>query len=194
VIPTHRLRAPGGRVDRAGFDEAHEAMKQVRGPLDLYAHPGSAVRAAGYAGSWIAGAGHDASGCSAWDNHETLAEIVESIPLPVRALGALGRLLKAGWPRVPRPGEELRSWHLFDFFATDERRARDLVRRVMAEARARGIDFVYLIHDPGDPMLRLLRAEHSGPFCPTLGYRLLLRASRGVLPPIGRLYVDIRDL
>jgi GNAT superfamily N-acetyltransferase len=194
VIPTRPAPPPEAPVERAGFGETHETMRHVRGALDLYARPGRLADGAGYRGSWMAGAGTHVAGCSAWDNHDVLAEVVESVPFPLRALDAVGRVLHAGWPRVPRAGEALRSWHLFDFFATEASRARDLVRHVVSEARASGVDFVYLIHDPGNPALRLIRAEYSGPFCPTLGYRLLVRGRQGAAPSIGSLYVDIRDL
>ena len=194
VVPT-----AGAREQRAGlassFDQVHEALCAARPRFDFYARPSPAP---GYVGSWLWRGAGGAAGCSAWDHRETLAETVAEIPWAYRALSAVDRSWPwraAGWPRIPRPGETVRSWYVFDFFAHDGASARALLRHVAAEARARGIDYLYLIHQPGDVGIDAVRADHPRLFAPVVPYRLLACVPSGPPPaPFANPYVDVRDL
>lgn len=195
VIPTGR--ALPARVESAPscFQEVHEAMRNVSGPFDLYADPTAAMEGDGYVASWMSRCGRAVAGCSAWTNREILAEVVESVPWPLRALRSLERAfprLERRFPRVPRDGEVLSSWYLFDYFSTDATLGVDLLRHVASQARQQGVNYLYLPHSPGDPLARAARRDQ--PLSPVIPYRLLARMQNGATPRIGRFYVDVRDL
>jgi hypothetical protein len=95
---------------------------------------------------------------------------------------------------VPEEGEELRSWYIFDFFATSTEAARELMRSVETEAVASRIDYCYVIHQPEDAWVNALRSDSPRLFSPTITYRRLARMADGSPVRLERVYVDIRDL
>jgi GNAT superfamily N-acetyltransferase len=197
VFPTYRRRPGSPRVRAIDAREWHQEVKRG-GSFDLYADPFSEGKADGVVGSWLAETGTGRAGCTAWSNREILAEVIEAVPLSVRAARAATRswpLSTLRWPKLPAKGEELRSWYLFDFFATDGAAAVELMRSVTAEAIARGIDWCYLIHAPGASWLPAVRAEVPRAFAPVVPYVLGSVYSRpDRIERIDRLYVDIRDV
>lgn len=195
VIPTGRALPAPLQPARACFREVHEAMRGVSGGFDLYADPSAAMEGGGYVASWMARSGRAVAGCSAWTNREILAEVVESVPLELRALRSLARAFPrfgARFPRIPGDGEVLSSWYLFDYFSTDAALGQDLLRHVASEARGQGVDYLYLSHAPGDPHARAARRDQL--ISPLIRYRLLARRRDGATPRIDRFYVDVRDL
>lgn len=197
VYPVYRRWPASPAVATATFEEVHDAMKQSSGPLELYARPEGSPGRGGHAGSWIVQRGAGLAGCSAWSHRDVLAEVVESVPAAIRLAGGMSRVWPfrlAQWPHLPRPGERLRSWYLFDFFATEAALARTLMRHVAEQARERGIDYCYVVHDPGDEWIHPLRADVPRLFAPVVPYRLWADLPPHVSGPLDRLYVDVRDL
>jgi hypothetical protein len=197
VYPAYRPGAQAPHVAAATFEEVHQVMKRVTGPFDLYAYPEVGSRQSGYVGSWIARRGREMAGCSAWTHEEVLAEVVEAVPATVRLLRHLTSTwpLRTGrWPHLPRPGERLRSWYLFDWFATDAPLARTLMRHVAARAHERGIDYCYVVHGSRDDWIRTLRSDVPRVFAPVIRYRLWVDLPQHLSGALDRVYVDVRDL
>jgi len=123
---------------------------------------------------------------------------VERLPAPLALAGYLLRswpLRLARLPHVPRRGEAIRSWYLLDCFATGGDLARDLFRQVAVEARTRGIDYCYVVHDRRDSWVHFVRSGLPRPFAPLLSYNLWARWPRSEpFPELGRVYVDVRDI
>jgi GNAT superfamily N-acetyltransferase len=197
VYPTHQSRPVGGEADSATLSEVHRLHVERCGPFDLYADP-TVGNVEGHVASWVMENGQHIAGCSAWDNSEILGEVVERLPVGLALVGALLRhwpLRMVRLPRVPRRGDMVRSWYLFDCFASNERVARDLFRGVAGEARARGVDYCYVIHDHRDAWVPFVRAGLPKPFAPVLSYNLWARWPRAdPFPELGRVYVDVRDI
>ncbi len=197
VYPTYRRWPASPGLAAASFEEVHRAMKRACGPFDLYARPEWRPGESGYAGSWMVRRGDDLAGCSAWSHQEVLAEVVESVPWGVQVADRVTRswpFRLAPWPHLPRPGERLRSWYLFDCFATDAALARTLMRQVTRQAREQGLDYCYVIHGPRNHWIRALRADVPRLFAPMLPYRLWADLPLHLSGPLDRLYVDVRDL
>lgn len=193
VIPTASARTPRPGL-AAGFDEVHDTLCARQPAFDFYARPAPAP---GYVGAWILREGGGVAGASAWDHSGTLAETVEQVPALYRALSRLDhtRLWRAaGWPRIPRPGQTVRSWYVFDFFASDPAAARALMRHVAAEARRREVECLYLVHAPGDPAAAAVREDHPRLFAPLVTYCMLACTPSAPPTPFRRPYVDVRDL
>ena len=197
VFPTHRDRAPRTLVERASMQETHATLLRVAPPYDLYTNPLEGGGADAWVTSFIAREGNRIGGCSVWDNREILGEVVEALPPVVQVAGRLFRawpLSRAQLPHLPVPGEMLRSWYLFDVFGTDPDIVVDVVRRVTAEARGRGIDWCHVPHVTGDIWVDALRDEVPRLFAPRVPYHVLGASRRGPVAPLRRIYVDIRDL
>jgi len=197
VYPTYRDLVPARSPREATLDEVHRMACEVGGPFDFYTDPRAGGRLDGHTGSWLLSDGRHRAGCSAWDNAQILSEVIESLPLPLRLARTLTTapgLSRLRWPHIPQPGEALKSWYLFDAFATDPGSARDLIRHVAAEARSRGIDYCYVVHGATDEWVSAVRADLPRPFAPRVPYRLLIRRNRGTVAPLERIYVDVRDL
>jgi GNAT superfamily N-acetyltransferase len=198
VCPSTSL-APSGEPARAvAYPEAHAAFVAAAGPFDLAADPRLGSGESGYAGSWLLRTADGLAGCSACSQRAILAEVVEGLPAPLRIARALER---AGmpwpqrWPKLPRDGDELRSWYVFDAFATRPDLGARLVRHVAGEARRRGIDWCHLVHTGRDAWVGALRADLPRLFSPVLRYRLLARRFGGApLVQLRRLQVDVRDI
>jgi GNAT superfamily N-acetyltransferase len=197
VYPSFRARPFRGRLSRPSIAEVHGQAGRSAGPWDFHMSPLAEGRTAGHVASWLLEGPDGPAGCSAWSNRGILEEIVVSLPLGLRTAGRALQALSAGrrWPHLPAPGEPLRSWYLFDFFAPSPAAARDLLRAVAAEALARGIDWLYLPHAKGDPLVQAARRDVPRLFAPVVSYRLFIRHADGSpVPPVRRLYVDVRDL
>ncbi|NIY10535.1 MAG: GNAT family N-acetyltransferase [Gemmatimonadetes bacterium] len=196
VYPTHRRLAPEREVRSASPEEVYARHVRRAGPFDLLTSPQVATMP-GHVRSWTVRAGGELAACSAWDNSGILAEVVESLPRGLALAGAAfgtWPLTRARLPRIPGPGERIRSWYLHDVVATRPALGRDLVRHVAAEARERDIDFLYIAHPPSQAAwIQRVRKDHPRFFAPVLAYRMW-----GALKddPGARLaaYVDIRDL
>lgn len=197
IYPTYRTRRTRNEARTATFDEAHAAFLVNSAAFELYSNPCCEPGQGGYVGSWMISRGTAVAGCSAWSNRGILAEVVEKIPRSIRfARRAISAwpLRKLAWPHVPDEGEELRSWYIFDFFATSAEAARELMRTVEGEAVDSGIDYCYIIHQPEDAWANALRSDVPRLFSPTIKYRRLARMADGSPVRLERAYVDIRDL
>jgi GNAT superfamily N-acetyltransferase len=198
VCPSASLSSPGEGAREVAYEEAHAAFVAAAGPFDLHADPGFHPGDTGYVGSWLSCTRDGVAGCSAFSHRATLAEVVEGLPVPLRAARALadtGLPWPRQWPRLPRDGEALRSWYVFDAFASGPAVAVGLVRHVAREARERGIDWCHVVHTGRDAWVPAVRAELPRLFSPVLRYRLLARRfGRTPLARLDRLHVDVRDL
>jgi GNAT superfamily N-acetyltransferase len=198
VYPAYRDLGAAALANEATPQQVHAEMLCASGPFDFYADPLSEGRLQGHVGSWLVRRNGQVAGCSAWDNREILSEVVERLPPGLRAASGLLRRWPFRFParpHLPQAGERLRSWYLFDFFATDPRLGRDLMRQVATTARRNGIDYCYLPHLPGDRWLPAVRADIPRPFVSTVPYRLQAFGRPGyTVPELKRPYVDIRDL
>ena len=198
VYPTYRRLRARHAGSEASLDETHAGMLEVEGPFDLYTDPRRGGNLQAYVGSWVVRDGHDVAGCSAWDNRDILGEIVEALPLRLRMARALfeGPLLRGmELPHIPEPGEQLRSWYLFDAFATRPDLAVDLMRHVTDLARQQDIDYCHLPHIDTQTWVSAVRAEVPRIFAPELRYLMLAGWDRSEpFPQLERIYVDVRDL
>ncbi|MBK9088796.1 MAG: GNAT family N-acetyltransferase [Holophagales bacterium] len=198
VRPTSLARPVVAGLASVPKEDLHERAMRGTGPFDISSNPFDEGRTAGHAGSWLLASPDGTAGVSAWSTRGILEEVVVSLPLPARAARSLLRHLPgrlAGGVRIPEDGETLRSWYLFDFFAPSPVAARNLLRAVAGVARERDIDWLYLPHAAGDPLLSAARAEVPRLFSPVIPYRLFLRLGDGKEPgPVRRLSVDPRDL
>ncbi len=199
VYPAYRRLAVRRPVLPASLAEIHAEMLRVEGPFDLSFDPLGEGRTDGHVASWRCGAGRSRAGCSAWSNQGILGEVVEALPLPVAWMGTALRAVRAQGPgrlrlpRIPRIGEELRSWYLFDLYSTDTAAARDLLRAVAAEAIERGVEWLHVPLASTDDRLHALRADVPRAFSPVVPYRMIVHAPATV-PPIRSPYLDVRDL
>lgn len=198
VCPVYREKSTNHSISTTSFEEVHQAMLEASPGFDFYSYPDIKNGKSGWVDSWMIRNGTDIAGCSAWNNRGILGEVIESVPLPFK----IAKSLLETWPlnrfpvpRIPAEGEELHSWYLFDFFATDPLLARDLMRHVSKAALNHGIDYCYIPHNPGQKWIKAVRSDFPRMFSPIIPYRLLIRyktASKQV--KINRVYVDIRDL
>jgi GNAT superfamily N-acetyltransferase len=197
VYPVFHGSSAVPRAERVSFAAAHDAMLASSPRYDFYSRPDLEARPGGYVGSWVSGNGGASAGCSAWNNHGILGEAIESVPgwlqLAGRVAGA-SRLFRHRFPRLPARGEELRSWYLFDFFSTDDRVGRDLMRFVARQAFDSGIDYCYLPHGPNAGWIQAIKREAPSLIVPVVPYCMLAGGRNGQVSRIGSLYVDIRDL
>lgn len=197
ILPTPGHRRRRMQPSCVDLREVHAALLASTPPFDFYTDPTRGGRLDGHAGSWLLRRGRALAGCSAWDNRGILGEVVERLPAPLRYAARLTRLLRlerAPLPRIPLPGEAIRSWYLFDTFATDGHALRDLLSHVTNDARERGIDYCYVIHSPPDEPIASLRGVSFAPISLTIPYRMLAWWRRGEFPRLQRIYVDVRDV
>jgi ribosomal protein S18 acetylase RimI-like enzyme len=133
------------------------------------------------------------AGCSVWTNADLLAGEVVRLPLPLRALARLRPALRplVRLPEVPRPGEMVRSWFLYDLYADSADALRRLLDAVNDAALEQDRVVLYLLLQDTDPLLEWTRAARRLAF--TFPYRLLARGSR-VPHRDDRVYLDVRDL
>ncbi|HEV2079315.1 MAG TPA: GNAT family N-acetyltransferase [Allosphingosinicella sp.] len=197
ACPVYGNPTPSPDVRGADPAEVHASMKASSGPFDLYADPAPAFDSDAVVGSWIYARGSESAACSGWSNESILSEIIERVPAATRLAGeVLSRwpLNLRPWPHTPVAGERLRSWYLFDFHASGPEAAAELVNAVAAEARARGIDYCYVIHQQGAPWIPGLLRGFPKAFSPIVPFTILARTLAGAPVRVERPYTDIRDV
>lgn len=198
IYPTYRHLRPRRIPLETSLDEVHAQMVEVEGPFDLYTDPRRGGNLEPHVSSWIVRDGGDAAGCSIWDNRDILGEVVEALPLRLRMARGLFEsppFRAAEVPRIPGPGEQVRSWYLFDSFATRPQLAQDLMRHIAHLAREQDIDFCHLAHIESQAWVSAVRADLPRIFAPVLRYLMLAGWDRPEpFPRLERIYVDVRDL
>jgi predicted N-acetyltransferase YhbS len=145
----------------------------------------------GYVGSFIQKKRN--AGCSIWTNENILAEQVMRIPTYMEILRILSGPLRFFWklPSIPKSGQILRSWFLFDLFAENPQSLRALLHAAANSALDQEKNFLYLLLQNSDPLLKWIRQSKLKNF--TFPYLLLARGS--ICPsPEENIYIDIRDL
>ncbi len=196
----HTLRWPVYRKKRtkreflsADVAEVHEAYLRECGPFDFYSNPLENGKLPGYVASF---SGEDA-GCSIWSNGEILPERVVSNSILTRiAREAISYrpLDLFSWPRVPAPGDLIKKWFLFDFWAGNPDSAVELMYRVNNLALEKGIDSCEVVHQTDQAWIGELRAVAPIFFSPVHSFTLILKSKEGAMQPLVYPYVDVRDL
>lgn len=197
VFPTYAPRVPRHNPHQTTLDEVHESMIATAGPFDFYCDPRKHLDTRPHVGSWLIDSDRGCAGCSAWNNHDILAEVVEHVPWSLRVLRWFAghvNALAMRTPHIPRKGESVRSWYLFDFHATTPELACDLIRFVAARAKEAGVDYCYIPVGSKVGWVSAVRAEVPTLFAPVIPYTLMAGWGRGHMPKMENIYVDIRDL
>jgi GNAT superfamily N-acetyltransferase len=116
VYPILRARSRPIGFARAEGGEVHRRYLDAAGPFDLYCNPQPLFGSDPHVGSWLFDGKNGRAGASAWSNKDIMAEVVDRLPLPLSAAGAVLRLpivRRLPLPQVPRRGEAIRSWYVF---------------------------------------------------------------------------------
>lgn len=188
---------PEGFADSNGA-EVHRRYLSAAGPFGLYCSPEPAFGTDAHIGSWIYEGENGRAAASAWSNKGIVAEVVDRLPLPLVVAGAVLRLpliRRLPLPRVPRRGQAIRSWYLFDLHADGVKEARKLIAGISAVGRAAGIEYLYVIHYGGEAWIEGLRADVPRLFSPLIPYCVVGGAGDKVTPvAIRRPYIDVRDV
>ena len=130
-----------------------------------------------------------------WDPTPLAAKVVDRVPTLLRLaemIGPMRRMLKL--PRIPRPGESLRIWEIFDLWQHelgDRKALTSFCEAMQAIAFERGIALLAFHLDPADPICAALSPLAQI----TLEGAIMARtAVEGERPSSLRLaYLDVRD-
>ncbi len=195
VYPTLARRPTAAIVDapaekvRAGYLAAREAPA-------LLCHADEALATTQRIASWTLD-DEGAAGCSAWSTAGILEEVVVHLPSALRAASWLlggSVACQFGLPHVPRLGETLRSWLLFDAHARDEMAMRTLVAGAAARARAAGIDHCHVVFSPNSPWRTALWRDVPKAFAPILPFSIMARTLAGKPLYLRDPAIDPRDI
>jgi hypothetical protein len=194
ALPVYRHRSDIGELYTLDFAQAHAEFARRFPQLELYCHP-PRPRLHGYVGSYEWKSSGDRAGCSLWTNREILAERVERIPWQFAILRRLFSLLRpmVSLPYIPRAGEFIQSWLLFDFYADSPAAAKSLLASINNLALQQGIHYLYLLLQKSHSLSAAIRAGAPRWFAPTIPYFLLARGRLLPAPQTG-IYIDVRDL
>ena len=190
IMPVTRNRRRRPACTDPGPEAIHREFLQHAGTLDMLP-PFRAELLAGHVASVRLEAG--SAGCSIWTNEALLAEEVVRLPRHLQLLGLVARPFANAHllPRIPRKGEMVRSWFLYDLFARGVRDMREVLAEVNARALESGKDFVYVLMQEGDPAIRAIR--EAGYRYLTLPY-VFVAGGTNVPAPGSRIYLDVRDV
>jgi hypothetical protein len=198
VYPLFGSGASAPKIEVASAADVRASYLEHSPSFGLICGPEETFGSEALVGSWLLRARGQAGGCSAWDNKGIMGEVVERLPLPLQVGGVLtrlGRSLGLALPAIPRRGEKVRSWYLFDLHASGAEVAAELINTVAAAARLRRIDYLYLIHQGDELWVEPLRRRLPRLFAPVIPYSIVGREVRSRTPVvIHRPLVDIRDV
>lgn len=132
-------------------------------------------------------------GCSIWTNESLLAEQVVRVPAYFRFFRAVTSRLRPflELPTIPKQGDLIQSWFLFDFYAMEKRTTRNLISAVNNFALSRERKFLYILMQSDDPTLALIRTSGYRAF--TFPYVFLAKGQK-IPAPFDKVYIDVRDL
>ncbi len=136
---------------------------------------------------------NEKGGFSIWTNENLLQEQVVKVPFRFRT----ARILMAPFrtflklPHIPGHSEIIQSWFLYDLYARDEKDLENILTIANNLAIDSGRTFLYLLMEPHDPLLRLIRDAGLKMFF--IPYYFIVS---GRLTPseTDRIYIDIRDV
>ncbi|NIO49339.1 MAG: hypothetical protein GTN73_07900 [Candidatus Aminicenantes bacterium] len=193
INPAYKKRRVKGALEEAKFEEIHKNFIKYNSYLDFYCSP-DLERIYGYVKSYRLESSSGEAGCSIWSSKEILGERIESIPKKYRTLHFLFKVFSPfiKTPYVPRKGEALDSWYLFDFYASNEESAKELFLHINNIALQEGKNYTYLPLKETDDFYPILM-KCRWKFSPVIDYFIL--ASGNILPQTNsNIYIDIRDL
>jgi len=193
VNPVYKKRRVKSILKKSDYEEVHKNFLKYYPDLDFYCLP-DFNRLYGYVKSYGIDSDRGQAGCSIWSSKDILGERVENVPKKFRILGILLRTISLFMktPQVPRKGVTLDSWYVFDFYASNEESAEELLFHVNNEALKERKSYVYLpLQETHEFYLTLKRGCWK--FSPVIDYFILARGE--ILPKKeSNIYIDIRDL
>lgn len=195
IYPTHR-RARTAALCEIAADEVRERHLRSLGPRQLECESDGALISPQRLASWCL-PGIEPGGCSVWTTRGVFEEVLTGLPFALRAAswalgGAAARRL--GLPHVPRLGERLRSWMLFDLYSRDDAAARQLVAAVARRAREQAIDYCHVVLPPGTSLVEALRRDVPKLFAPVLPFTIMARTIAGRPLTLPATAIDPRDI
>ena len=195
VYPAVERGTPGA-LAQADAREIRARHLASRDNPALVLHADEALASPQRVGSWSLEGDGQAS-CSAWSTAGILEEVVVRLPPALRVAswllgGAAARSLRL--PHVPRLGETLRSWLLFDISARDEAALRTLVAGAAAHAREAGIDHCHVVLPPKSSWRQALWRDVPKAFAPVLPFSIMARTLAGRPLQLHDPIIDPRDI
>lgn len=193
VNPVYKSRRVKSSLKESKFEKVHKNFLKYNPSLDFYCSPNK-ERLYGYVNSYILESSSGEAGCSIWSSKEILGERIESIPKKYRTLQLLFKVISPFMktPYIPKKGEALDSWYLFDFYASDYKSAKELFLHINNIALQKRKNYVYLPLQETDDLYPALR-KCCWKFSPVIDYFIL--GNGDVLPQSdSNIYIDIRDL
>lgn len=166
-----------GRDDLFPVREARDENSAAVGPL---------FDPRGFKGQLRAGE----SRAKIWDDSAQQEHMVVDLPPLYRAVRpiarAVSRLLPL--PRIPLPGETVKTWQLFDLEVGNVKEIMAILAHANNLARGKGVDYLIVSADAGEPEL-----SHIGRGALyALPYHLLVKSYVNLPPRADRAYLDIR--
>lgn len=200
TLPTLRGRTIGLDPHLSELDEEAARIESFVGertlrPLDLSVPYRRGVELGYLRGVYRLDEDSSFAQVSVWDLSKIYRGRVLRMPLSLRLLGALLNPLAhvAPVPAVPRVGEQIAYWQLFDPICSGEhgrKLLRRLIQQIRRNAHSEGIDVVALFAYQDDPWVTL---PHFFPNRVLHYHTMVIPLSSDRLP-VAPLYLDIRDI
>jgi len=191
VIPVYKKLRGEAPYQPSSVSEVHETYLKLL-PDTQFVPALQENRLLGYISS-VTLLNMESCGFSLWTNENLLAEQVVDIPFHFRLMRPLIAPLQPflRLPHIPKPGEIMQSWFLFDFCTTDKKNTSNLLTIANNIAFDDNRTFLYILLGSNDSTLRFIK--NSGFRVFTIPYFFI---ARGRITPAenDRIYIDIRDL
>ena len=133
------------------------------------------------------------AGCSIWTNENLLSEQVVKLTPRYNILRFVFNTFKLfiPFPIIPKQGEIIESWFIYDLYAEDIESLSKLLISVNNLAFSKGKKFLYILLQNGDQLISLIQKVKKLIF--EISYFFL---AKGKIYPndSSRIYLDIRDL
>ncbi len=181
VYPTNRPRSVKQSLMAASVADVRAQYLRHRGETEFLCDLGASSQSGQLIGSWQL-EDPSSGGCSAWTTAGVFEEVVTRLPRALRLAswplgGGLARSMAL--PHVPRLGETLRSWLVFDGYAKDDISARSLFAAVASKAREAEVDHCHLLLQPGSLLAEALHRDVSRTFSPVIPFTIMARLLEG---------------
>lgn len=185
LIPTFKIRKINIHANEISLDDTKKKVKEKYSNLDFFCEPLNLHSSPGYISSYEI---TDKAFCSIWSNEKIMREKVIDAPTPLKIMGKLFDFASYFFavPYVPKEGESVRSWILFNFYAENDQSATELFFNINNLALKNKVDYVIFPMQSKDRYFEQFKKRSFT----NLEFSILQKNEKVT----GDVYLDIRDL
>ena len=185
LIPTFKMSKVKINVNKISLEDAKKKVEEKYSNYDFFCEPLNLHSSLGYVSSYEI---PNKAFCSIWTNEKIMQEKVIDVPISLKFIAKLNDFISYFFavPYIPKEGESVRSWIIFDFYAKDNYSAEELLSNINNLAVKNKVHYAILPIQSKDRHYEKFKRRSFT----QLDFSILQKNERVT----GDVYFDVRDL